>query len=169
MNAVRPGRSRTATTPAGVRENRRDEVGDLAAHVQPHGGRAGGPSELRRKELVANVSHELRTPIAGLRAVLENLVDGVTEADPETMRTALGQTGAARPAGGDAPRPLPPGQRRRRRCSKRRFEVLAVPVRGVLKEANLVGAPRAAGIASSSGSHTRTDVHLAPGRLRRRS
>ena len=27
-----------------------------------------------------------------LRAVLENIVDGVTQADPETMRTALEQT-----------------------------------------------------------------------------
>ena len=48
--------------------------------------------DLQRKELVANVSHELRTPIAGLRAVLENVVDGVSAADPETMRTALKQT-----------------------------------------------------------------------------
>jgi signal transduction histidine kinase len=45
----------------------------------------------QRRELIANVSHELRTPIAGLRAVLENVVDGVTEPDQATMRLALGQ------------------------------------------------------------------------------
>jgi signal transduction histidine kinase len=38
------------------------------------------------------VSHELRTPIAALQAVLENLVDGVAEPQPATMRAALDQT-----------------------------------------------------------------------------
>jgi signal transduction histidine kinase len=45
----------------------------------------------QRRELVANVSHELRTPLAALCAVLENLVDGVAEPDPVTLRTALDQ------------------------------------------------------------------------------
>ncbi|MBL1065120.1 HAMP domain-containing sensor histidine kinase [Streptomyces sp. 7-21] len=74
-----------------VRVARRDELGDLAlafnrmaADLQQ--------VDRHRKELVANVSHELRTPIAGLRAVLENVVDGVSDADPETMATALRQT-----------------------------------------------------------------------------
>jgi signal transduction histidine kinase len=40
---------------------------------------------------VANVSHELRTPIAALQAVLENLVDGVEDPDPQTFRTMLAQ------------------------------------------------------------------------------
>ena len=44
-----------------------------------------------RRDLVANVSHELRTPITALQAVLENLVDGVSEPDPETFRTMLAQ------------------------------------------------------------------------------
>jgi signal transduction histidine kinase len=44
-----------------------------------------------RRDLVANVSHELRTPITALQAVLENLVDGVTEPDPETFKTMLAQ------------------------------------------------------------------------------
>ncbi len=44
-----------------------------------------------RRELVANVSHELRTPITALQAVLENLVDGIEPADPETLRTMLRQ------------------------------------------------------------------------------
>ncbi|CAM5481654.1 hypothetical protein SVIOM342S_10447 [Streptomyces violaceorubidus] len=42
---------------------------------------------------------------------------------------------------------------------KRRFEVWPYLL-GVLKEANMVASARA-GIASGSGSHTRTDVHLA--------
>ena len=44
------------------------------------------------RELVANVSHELRTPLGALQAVLENVVDGVSEPDPETLRTMLEQT-----------------------------------------------------------------------------
>jgi signal transduction histidine kinase len=44
-----------------------------------------------RRDLVANVSHELKTPITALRAVLENLVDGVAPPDPATLRTMLGQ------------------------------------------------------------------------------
>lgn len=49
-------------------------------------------ADLLRRELVANVSHELRTPLAALRAQLENLVDGVSPADPETLGAALHQT-----------------------------------------------------------------------------
>ena len=45
-----------------------------------------------RRELIANVSHELRTPVTALQAQLENIVDGVTEADPATMQAALAQT-----------------------------------------------------------------------------
>ncbi|WP_431954692.1 HAMP domain-containing sensor histidine kinase [Actinacidiphila sp. bgisy167] len=69
---------------------RRDEVGELA---ETFNGMAADLEAVdrHRKELVANVSHELRTPIAALRAVLENVVDGVSDADPETMRTALQQ------------------------------------------------------------------------------
>ena len=49
-------------------------------------------ADQQRRELIANVSHELRTPIAALQAVLENVVDGVAEPDPATLRTALAQT-----------------------------------------------------------------------------
>jgi signal transduction histidine kinase len=70
---------------------RRDEVGELAETFNQMAADLEAVDR-HRKELVANVSHELRTPIAALRAVLENVVDGVSEADPETMRTALQQT-----------------------------------------------------------------------------
>ncbi|ALV33599.1 ATP-binding protein [Streptomyces sp. NPDC101209] len=139
-----------------VRENRRDELGDLAQTINRMADDLEA-QDRQRKELVANVSHELRTPIAGLRAVLENIVDGVTTADPETMRTALKQTerlgrlvetllDLSRLDNGVVP------------LKQRRFEVWPY-LSGVLKEANMA-VPARAGIASGSGSSTRTDVHL---------
>ncbi|MFD0317262.1 HAMP domain-containing sensor histidine kinase [Streptomyces flavalbus] len=139
-----------------VRENRWDELGDLAVTINRMADELEA-QDRQRKELVANVSHELRTPIAGLRAVLENVVDGIAEADPETMRTALKQTerlgrlvetllDLSRLDDGVVP------------LRQRRFEVWPY-LSGVLKEANMVASARA-GIASGSGSHTRTDVHL---------
>ncbi|MCM1974415.1 MULTISPECIES: ATP-binding protein [Streptomyces] len=139
-----------------VRDNRKDELGDLAETINVMADELE-TQDRQRKELVANVSHELRTPIAGLRAVLENIVDGVTQADPETMRTALKQTerlgrlvdtlmDLSRIDNGVVP------------LRARRFEVWPY-LSGVLKEANMVASTRA-GIASGSGGHTRTDVHL---------
>ncbi|WP_156726297.1 HAMP domain-containing sensor histidine kinase [Streptomyces apocyni] len=139
--------------------DRRDELGDLACTIN----RMAEDLEAQdrhRKELVANVSHELRTPIAALRAVLENVVDGVSAADPETMRTALKQTerlsglvetllDLSRLDHGVIP------------LRARRLEVWPY-LSGVLKEAQLPGAAAAQrhGMYSSSGRHTRTDVHL---------
>lgn len=139
-----------------VRDNRRDELGDLAETINLMADELEAQDQ-QRKELVANVSHELRTPIAGLRAVLENVVDGIAEADPETMRTALKQTerlgrlvetllDLSRLDNGVVP------------LRMRRFEVWPY-LSGVLKEANMVASARG-GMASGSGSHTRTDVHL---------
>ncbi|MEV4789357.1 HAMP domain-containing sensor histidine kinase [Streptomyces tuirus] len=139
-----------------TRESRRDELGELAVTINAMADELEA-QDSQRKELVANVSHELRTPIAGLRAVLENIVDGVTQADPETMRTALKQTerlgrlvetllDLSRLDNGVVP------------LKQRRFEVWPY-LSGVLKEANMVASVRA-GIATGSGSHTRTDVHL---------
>ncbi|WP_299528949.1 HAMP domain-containing sensor histidine kinase [uncultured Streptomyces sp.] len=134
---------------------RRDELGDLAQTIN----RMADDLEAvdrHRKELVANVSHELRTPIAALRAVLENVVDGVSSADPETMRTALKQTerlgrlvetllDLSRLDNGVVP------------LKARRFEVWPY-LAGVLKEANLAAQHRT--LSSGSGNHARTDVHL---------
>ena len=139
-----------------VRDNRRDELGDLAHTINLMADELEA-QDRQRKELVANVSHELRTPIAGLRAVLENIVDGISAADPETMRTALKQTerlgrlvetmlDLSRLDNGVVP------------LRKRRFEVWPY-LSGVLREAQMTSSTRA-GVASGSGSHTRTDVHL---------
>jgi signal transduction histidine kinase len=155
MNRVAKGISHGDYTRRVRGADRRDELGALASTIN----RMADDLEAvdrHRKELVANVSHELRTPIAGLRAVLENVVDGVSAADPETMRTALAQTerlgrlvetllDLSRLDNGVVP------------LRSRRFEVWPY-LSGVLKEAGLAASHRAVG--SGSGPHTRTDVHL---------
>ncbi len=74
-----------------VRTDSRDEVGDLAVAFNRMAATLESVDQQRR-DLVANVSHELRTPIAALHAVLENLADGVTAPDPDTLRAAHEQT-----------------------------------------------------------------------------
>ncbi|MBB5917338.1 signal transduction histidine kinase [Nocardia transvalensis] len=74
-----------------VRATSRDEVGRLADAFNTMAADLAA-AEQQRRDFIANVSHELRTPITALTAVLENLVDGVAESDPATLRTALAQT-----------------------------------------------------------------------------
>jgi signal transduction histidine kinase len=69
----------------------RDEVGQLAVAFNRMSGELANLERLRR-DLVANVSHELKTPISALRAHLENMIDGVERADPETLQVMFAQS-----------------------------------------------------------------------------
>jgi signal transduction histidine kinase len=68
-----------------------DEVGELARAFTLMAKDLAQADALRR-EMIANVSHELRTPVAALQAELENMVDGVTAPDAETLDLLLTQT-----------------------------------------------------------------------------
>lgn len=70
-----------------------DEVGALARAFTTMA-RDLAATDQQRRELISTVSHELRTPLAAQRAVLENLVDGVT---PPARRPSLSRS--PRPSG----------------------------------------------------------------------
>ncbi|GIL37387.1 hypothetical protein PDTK01_34620 [Phycicoccus sp. DTK01] len=67
-----------------------DEVGELARAFNAMAADLAG-ADLERRRLVATVSHELRTPLTAQRALLENLVDGVSTPDRATLESALAQ------------------------------------------------------------------------------
>jgi signal transduction histidine kinase len=67
-----------------------DEVGQLAAAFNSMA-EAVADADRQQRDLIGNVSHELRTPIAGLRATLENIIDGVTESTPGVLSTMAGR------------------------------------------------------------------------------
>jgi signal transduction histidine kinase len=73
-----------------VRATSRDEVGELARAFTAMAADLL-TADQQRKDLMANVGHELRTPVAAVRAQLENLVDGVRDADPEALTELLDQ------------------------------------------------------------------------------
>ena len=75
---------------ARVAATSRDEVGELARTFNKMAAELAQVDRVR-KDLIANVSHELRTPISALRAMLENIVDGVEPPDPQTFQTMLQQ------------------------------------------------------------------------------
>ncbi|MDQ1619053.1 MAG: hypothetical protein QOE19_1622 [Actinomycetota bacterium] len=83
MSAGDYGRRVTATS--------RDEVGELAVAFNRMADDLAAVDAQRRR-LVADVSHELRTPLTALQGLLENLADGVSTPDPETLESAVAQT-----------------------------------------------------------------------------
>ena len=74
-----------------VRATSRDEIGTLATAFNQMAADLSATDTYRR-EVIGNVAHELRTPVAALHAVLENLVDGVSTPDHDTLALALSQT-----------------------------------------------------------------------------
>ena len=69
----------------------RDEIGRLASSFNSMAQELAKTDRVRR-DLVANVSHELRTPLTSLQAKLENIADGIEQADSETVAVMLSQT-----------------------------------------------------------------------------
>ena len=67
-----------------------DEVGQLAVAFNSMA-QSVADADRQQRDLIGNVSHELRTPIAGLRATLENIMDGVTEPTAEVLSTMAGR------------------------------------------------------------------------------
>ncbi len=94
-----------------------DEVGELARTFNAMAADLA-LVDRQRRDLVANVSHELRTPVSALRALLENLVDGVVRPDADRLQVGADPDRAARQAGDRPARPVP--ARRRDRPSSRR-------------------------------------------------
>lgn len=58
-------------------------------------------TEQRRLRLISEVAHELRTPVATLKGYLEGLLDGVFDADPETLAAGIRETARLERLAGD--------------------------------------------------------------------
>lgn len=69
-----------------------DELAALAADVNALA-EALEETEERRLRLVGEVAHELRTPVATLKGYLEGILDGVFQADSETLTAAVKEAG----------------------------------------------------------------------------
>ena len=80
----RPGRSDGRRLPRGAGRARRRArlTSSRLAEAQEQ----AAAIERSRRELVAWVSHDLRTPLAGIRAMVEALEDGVVTDDPTVSR-----------------------------------------------------------------------------------
>ncbi len=89
--ALAARRMQTGDYTTRVSTTSRDEVGQLAAAFNRMSQELEH-LEASRRDLVANVSHELKTPITAIRAHLENLLDGVEQADPKTLQVMLTQS-----------------------------------------------------------------------------
>jgi signal transduction histidine kinase len=84
IEPAEPGAARPAVADAPHELARlAEELAAMEARLDESRGRERALDESRR-ELVAWVSHDLRTPLAGIRAIVEALEDGVVE-DPTTV------------------------------------------------------------------------------------
>jgi signal transduction histidine kinase len=85
-----PGTRLGPTHPAGSSSTPPSELAELAAELEltsarlAEAQRQAAALESSRRQLVAWVSHDLRTPLAGIRAMVEALEDGVVD-DAETI------------------------------------------------------------------------------------
>lgn len=74
-----------------VHTDSEDEIGQLATSFNGMAERLAAVDSLQ-KDFIANASHELRTPVAAIQSQLENLVDRVSQPDPDTLQRMLQQT-----------------------------------------------------------------------------
>lgn len=69
---------------ARIRQDRRDELGQLIGHYNTLAATLEHTAKAER-EWISNTSHELQTPLAVLRAQIEALQDGIRQADTQTL------------------------------------------------------------------------------------